>query len=321
MMELSVIVPVYNASSYIKRCIDSILRQTFQEFELIVVNDGSTDNSLDILRSILPQKENIKLYSQSNQGVSATRNYGISLSKGKYVTFIDSDDYIEPSFIETLLATISEEKYDLVMSGTSYRQDGLEIKTVTFSNDVWTTEELADKYNYIDSTTSIHGKLYKKEIIDKYNLKFDTSMSFAEDRDFNIEFIKHIHSAKNISYAGYIYCTDIPDSLSKKSYQYKFKNDCIYWDKVSSLNHSNEFNTYTANRLFHSIVDNINEMLNIYGLSKTLNIVNKDRRNLNGEIINKYISAIKAPKWQVYGIKYNIPLYCMIYSIRKTFSR
>lgn len=320
-MKISVIIPVYNSAIYLEKCIHSILNQTYQRFEVIAVNDGSTDNSLEKLQELLSNKSNSKIISQNNQGVSGARNTGIRHATGTYITFIDCDDYVAPHYLKTLIEETHKGKFDWILSGTSYIQNNNEIKVVTMTEDTWEQSELENKYHYIDYTTSIHGKLYKKEIIDKYNLRFNTSMSFAEDRDFNIEFIRHLKTAHNISYVGYTYCTDVPNSLSKKKYHYKFKNDCIYWNKVSMLNNdSQDFKNFVTNRLYNAIVDNINEMNKWLGLRQTLEIIQKDYSETNKRFIISNRKHIKAPTWQKNLVIHSIYLFCIFIYVKELFN-
>lgn len=297
-MEISVIVPLYNAECHIKQCIESLLNQSYKDYELVIINDGSTDNSLNIVNKLLKGRDNINIYTQENKGVSVARNVGISKATGKYITFIDSDDIVDKHYIETLHNAIDESNFDLIMSGSSYLSNGKITRKVTLADDTWSIKDLSTKFLYIDYTTSIHGKLYKKELIDKYNIKFNSKMSYAEDRDFNIEYIRHINKARNISYIGYYYNTDIAGSLSKKVYIDNLKNDCIYWGKVLKLYNDDNFNIYVANRIFHAIVDNISIMIKHFGWYKTFLIYKDSQKYINESHIKKYINNIEAPQWQ-----------------------
>ena len=99
---ISIIVPAYNASKYIEKCLNSILSQTYKNFEIIVVNDGSTDNTLDILKKCSEQSDKIKIVAQKNKGVSAARNNGLEHAKGQYIAFVDADDTLEQEFLERM---------------------------------------------------------------------------------------------------------------------------------------------------------------------------------------------------------------------------
>ena len=113
MADISIIVPIYNAEKYIEKCVDSLLNQTKKELEFILINDGSTDGTHDILKSYKDKR--IKYFKNKNQGIGKTRNFGIEKATGKYIIFIDSDDYIEPTACEELYNKAKEEKADVVV--------------------------------------------------------------------------------------------------------------------------------------------------------------------------------------------------------------
>lgn len=115
MAEISIIVPVYNTSKYVSACLDSLLAQTWQDFELIAVNDGSSDRSLTILNEYARTDKRIKVIDQKNQGIGAVRNLGIQLASGKYITFIDSDDTIDPHMLACLYQKAEEDHLDIVV--------------------------------------------------------------------------------------------------------------------------------------------------------------------------------------------------------------
>ena len=113
--KVSVIVPVYNVEKYLKRCLDSLINQTLKDIEIIVVNDGSTDNSLDILNKYAENDSRIKVIDKENSGVSDCRNIAMKQMKGKYIMFVDSDDWIDNNALEIMYTKIEEEKSDVVM--------------------------------------------------------------------------------------------------------------------------------------------------------------------------------------------------------------
>ena len=100
---VSIIVPVFNSEKYIEKCLKSLLAQTYKDLEILVIDDGSKDNSSDVVRQLQLDDQRIKLICQENQGVSSARNKGIEMSKGQYIVFVDSDDYVESNYVETLL--------------------------------------------------------------------------------------------------------------------------------------------------------------------------------------------------------------------------
>ena len=117
---ISIIVPIYNSSEYIQRCIDSILSQTLTNFELILINDGSTDNSIDVLKEYESKDSRIIVINKKNEGVSIARNTGIEMAKGEYIMFCDSDDYVHPQWCELLVDAIEKNIDSFVVC--SYRK-------------------------------------------------------------------------------------------------------------------------------------------------------------------------------------------------------
>ena len=124
---ISIVVPVYNAEKYIGTCINSVLEQTYNNFELLLINDGSKDNTLEVLKRY--EDARVKVYSFENQGAGKTRNKGIQLSKGKYITFIDADDYIDADYLEILHKEIQDN--DVLISG--YKKVSLEDHSLMYA--------------------------------------------------------------------------------------------------------------------------------------------------------------------------------------------
>ena len=115
MVKISVVIPVYNTQNYLNECIDSVLNQSFKDFEIICINDGSTDNSLSILSDYEVSDERIKVISQQNRGLGASRNEGLKLAQGEYVLFLDSDDYLTPDALEKLYNQAYANDLDLIL--------------------------------------------------------------------------------------------------------------------------------------------------------------------------------------------------------------
>ena len=125
---VSIIIPAYNAEKYIEQCIDSIISQTYKNIEVIIVNDGSTDNTLAICEKYAKEDKRIKIVKKKNEGVSKARNDGIKIATGKYIMFIDSDDYIDDDYIEIMHKNIVEKKADLVVSNYTRDKNGVKEK-------------------------------------------------------------------------------------------------------------------------------------------------------------------------------------------------
>lgn len=188
--KISIIIPVYNAENYIEECIQSILSQTYKNWELILIDDGSTDNSLCICKKYQNDLR-IKIISKKNGGVSETRNKGIDVATGKYITFIDSDDFVDANYCSLLLSFMKEE-ISMVVLGLRRLQNNGNIKVLPhrLKSGYYSFQELQDKI--IDDGTmsgfTLHSPcsiLYKKELISRNSLCFDSKIKYNEDGLFN----------------------------------------------------------------------------------------------------------------------------------------
>lgn len=186
---ISIIIPVYNAEKYINRCIKSIVNQSYQELEIIVVNDGSTDNSLSICETLATQDNRIKVISQDNGGVSKARNTGLRLTKGEYVMFLDSDDYMLPDMCKTMLDVLHSKQADCVICGIKEPEGGLWCpqRNIDYS----TLEDFKRDFIYQLNTELLSpcwNKIFKKQLIT--NL-FNEEISFGEDLIFDLEYLNN----------------------------------------------------------------------------------------------------------------------------------
>ncbi len=182
---VSIIIPVYNVEDFVEQCIDSILNQTYSNLEIIAVNDGSTDSSLKILENIKKKDSRVMIINQKNSGVSSARNAGIAKANGKYLVFVDADDFLARNFVDYMLELIKYNDSDFAYSVKNY----------------WTNEEKQEKKQYIrkidssmsvgillspDVTVGCWNKIYKKEFLEKNNLKFLSDLYYGEGLNFII---------------------------------------------------------------------------------------------------------------------------------------
>ena len=189
MSEISIIIPVYNKEQYVEVCLESIKKQSFTDYECIIIDDGSSDQSGNICDRISERDTRFKCIHITNQGVSHARNIGIDIASGKYITFIDSDDYIDEVYLENLHRCITENNVDIVISG--YRKvwdgiEGIEEHILPIEPGIYLWKNLIDSFAYIQKTTGVYGcctsKMLKKNLIE--NIVFDEKLCLAEDFDF-----------------------------------------------------------------------------------------------------------------------------------------
>lgn len=214
---ISVIVPVYNAEKTLRRCVESILSQTDQDFELLLVNDGSTDSSEAICNEYVEKKRRVILLNKVNGWVSSARNLGIDYASGDWLLFVDSDDYIEPD-------TLSRYKQSISASDVYYVQDyfinkpGLEWK-VSFprrKEKIYLADALAALMSrYHNSVGYIWHCLFNAKMVNDRHIRFNENLQFGEDAVFAFQYIQHMSKGMFIPYLSYHYCDDNPVSLTK----------------------------------------------------------------------------------------------------------
>lgn len=231
--KLSIILPVYNTEAYLEKCLDSILGNTFQDFELIIVNDGSPDNSEEIiLKYIEKYKDKIVYIKKENGGLSDARNAGLSMAKGEYISFIDSDDYIERNMYEEIFTKLKEASFDIVACDVNLVYENSEkIDTVSCGY----KESILDKEKIKESMTvfypTVWNKAYKREV-----LKDITFLKGVWYED--LEFMLRVYP--NINTIGVV---------KKPLYNYLQRKNSI---------------TYTHNDKLYDIINNMESVLKYY---------------------------------------------------------
>lgn len=223
---ISVLIPVYNSSEFLYDSIPTVLNQTFKDIELVIVDDGSTDNSLEILEDFAKKDGRIKIFTKENGGSASSRNMALKQASGKYIAFFDPDDYMSPNLLELAYDNITRNNTDMVMfKGDLFNEDGNIIENMGFNKldyDIKIKDYENFTFNYLDFKPWVlnrdfapWGKVYKKEFLDSYDdFVFDEGVAF-EDVPFHI---KAMLRAKDISFVNeflYHWRSDNPKSVSK----------------------------------------------------------------------------------------------------------
>lgn len=223
---VSIIIPIYNAEETLVECIDSVLKQTYNNIEIILINDGSNDRSGLICEELKAKDDRIKLIHQKNSGPSTARNVGVLSSKGLYLQFVDADDHIDLKMVETLLS-VYENEVDLVLCG--YYNNSIKSKEFIPDNEgSYTLTEFVGFFSELFKKTLIHSpgnKLYRASIIKDNDIEFSVKNKHGEDLMFNIEYLQHCKEVSLIKRPLYYYDTLInPLSLTKKYKENYFEN-------------------------------------------------------------------------------------------------
>jgi len=245
--KVSIIVPVYNAEKYLKRCVNSLQNQTLEDIEIILVDDSSTDSSLSICKKMAEEDLRIKVIHKVNGGAGLARNEALKIATGEYIGFADSDDFVEKEMFKTLYEKAVQYGSDLVMSGVlfvdgnMFSNKGERVRKTYFDEDTQfdTTEDLKKlRMGIVGSTPedsddskygmSIWKNLFKKEIIDKNSITFKSEREMlSEDALFMIDYISCIEKATGINEAFYNYCRN-EDSISKSYKKDRFEKSLVF---------------------------------------------------------------------------------------------
>ncbi|ALO47937.1 glycosyltransferase family 2 protein [Hoylesella enoeca] len=231
-IKISIIVPVYNAGSTIKRCIDSILHQTFSDFEVLLIDDGSNDNSGLLCNSYAKKDNRIHAYHKQNGGVSSARQWGIEHSQGDYTIHVDPDDWIEPLMLERLYQIALIENSDMVICDF-YENGKNKQKYLSQKPTSLNAKELL-----IDVLTHLHGsccnKLIRRECYQKYNVQFPLGINYCEDQYVIIALLQHPIKVSYLPEAFYHYENTDKNSLSRtyneRTYEYDLNVYRIFED-------------------------------------------------------------------------------------------
>lgn len=257
--KISIIIPVYKAEIYIHNCIESILAQTFKDFEVLLIDDGSPDKSGEICDKYAKLDCRVRVFHNENGGVSFTRQFGIDNARGEYTIHADPDDWVEPDMLEDLYAKAQEEDADMVMcdyfvnfkNEQQYRKSqpsALDHKTVL-------------KEMFLQLTCSCWNKLIRRSCYIKYGIKFDPELSYCEDLMFNSSLLLHDIRISYIPKAYYHYVQDAnPDSIIHSVYKYydevEYEYDMMLLKKFQNKFYGTIAETVSQSRISYYALNN-----------------------------------------------------------------
>lgn len=225
MPKFSIIIPVYNVEKYLDRCILSCINQTYKDFEIILINDGSKDNSGGICDKYAKKDSRIKVIHQENAGVSTARNVGLKNTSGEYIIFVDSDDFVELNMLEKLNNILDHNEADCII----YNLNNI------IENKFIYGEEVTNNMIKLIITEIVNfpwNKVYKKNIIEKYNIQFDKKIEIGEDLLFSITYISKIKKIYLLNEKLYNYVIENNNSLTAKYKENKYEQLMFVDDKL-----------------------------------------------------------------------------------------
>lgn len=312
---VSIVIPVYNVEKYLSECLSSLVNQTQKKFEVIIINDGSTDNSLAICKEFEPLLPNCKIIEQQNQGVSAARNLGIQHASGSYLYFMDSDDWLDIDFIETLANEIQKNDFDVFVFGfNKINASGTLINKILPRN-----ESIIEKSKNFESLfeclndglgLAVWDKVIKSSIVNEHKVRFEKIRN-AEDFVFSMEIFSKIQSLKIMPFSPYFYRIQIS---GKRNDNYDLpKNHILAMDKLMQLvnGHNNEntnkFISKTA-ALWFGVVNPLNiasfKKIDFGSKIELINITYKWQglKQVKSRVEKKYLTNNEKIAWTIFGL-------------------
>lgn len=276
---ISIIIPVYNTEKYLGRCINSVLASTYKNFEILLIDDGSKDRSLAICREYSDKDRRVRVFAQENQGVSAARNKGIEESRGEWIVFVDSDDFISSDFLAVIAENIDQGVDIILFDYCKYKRRlnaNIEDRFCNYISSInYCTEyrfsiiqkmlcakELTDNTN--TSLLSPWAKVYKKSLILENGIRFPTDIKIGEDRLFNLEYYFKIRNYMHISRTVY-YVTWRADSLSHCYQVDLIDNYHIFHRKLRKIMIEQGIFETLQDAYYDTVLANMTEIL-IYGI-------------------------------------------------------
>lgn len=281
---ISIIIPVYNVALYLRQCIESIINQE-GNIEIILVDDGSPDECPAICDEYAKIDNRIRVVHKHNGGVSSARNAGLDIARGEWIWFIDGDDYIEQNSLETIINAINQnQSLDLIQMGMKYLSED------KLSDNVIDNVFGLDKNSFLNKYISFHNHriLFRRDIIDNYNIRFTKGLKVSEDQEFQLKYMMFCKSPLQISLSPYIY-RQREGSVTHNSETYKRVVD----DTFTVLENLDSFILRNNIKVESWLDGRISRMVRtlLYSSSKINSIKKKDIKRKLNIIASKYENA------------------------------
>lgn len=295
--KISIIVPIYNTKDCLRNCVSTLLSQSYPHFELLLIDDGSTDGSAAICDEFKAKDNRVKVVHKANGGVSSARNCGLDLAQGDFVCFVDSDDWVEKDYLHDLVRFM-DGNVDFVLSDNMYVSGTRPYIPPVPQEVVGDVEILFSDYARLRSCYAPYGKLFRRSIIRQNGVHFETSIHCGEDRLFNFAYLCHVRQVAISPGINYYYCRR-KGSLTSKWYDfgqeyfayrksYELIKRMIQERKISNPN--------SIAKLYSVVCDFANRCINV--IYHTPNLGYKGRMELLGQLdvqlLGKYMFAINA---------------------------
>ena len=312
---ISVIVPIYNGEKYISKCLNNLLNQTYKKFEILLIDDGSIDNTKEICEKFTKKRPPfIKYFYKINGGTSSARNYGIERASGEYITFMDQDDYVEKNHIKNYFENLKD--YDWIMQGLINITEKNEIVKIYQVNQPIECRQKGciDKYlNSLSAFDWVNNKLYKKNIILKNNIAFYTPRIINEDRVFNIIYSIYVEKFLMLPSASYYWVENFNSQTHRYIHPIIFYREACVYDNFISQNIGKNLSKYSCKHAIRCFVHSLGLCI----ISQKHRINKIERVKLIKQTVLKLISSKALKKYPFYSV--NLILFYVYNYILKFF--
>lgn len=314
---ISIIVPIYNVEKYLNKCIESIVNQTYENIEIILIDDGSNDNSGIICDEYAKKDNRIIVVHKENGGVSSARNKGLKIAKGEWISFVDADDWIEQTFCQTLLNKVTQEQADIALCGYNRITDNRIEKINANNQEVFlnSNEYLVKSLNPQTGFGFCHMKLIKKEVLK--SISFNERIEVGEDALFNIQLSTYIKKAVFLKQPLYNY--RINNQSVVKRYDENYANKYLKSMKIieeyiwQEYNEENEENIEIKQNYYNFVAYHIMLIIVNYCYHHDNKMCNAQRKNMLKEVINNdlFIIGLKKSNYNNISLTRKITLYTL----------
>lgn len=296
--KISVIVPVYNVEKYLPRCIDSILAQTFTNFELLLIDDGSKDRSSEICNEYANKDSRIRFFHKDNGGVSSARNLGLENAEGEWICFVDSDDKVSSDYLKHMTNAINKEVMFII---SNYHKEKNSICAVKLYNVILHNKDIVRFFitNKVFALSAPYSKLYKSEVIRKYSLKFPVGIQMGEDAIFIMKYLNKVSCVTVIDKCDY-FVSETEGSLSSKYYSFEKEWECYKIWKSEMITFLTRFGHIYDNPIKVAWENRIGETFN-----RCLQCLYRQKTPITFLKKLKYLKSIPSPDIKEFSMYYN----------------
>jgi len=296
--KISIIIPCYNIETHLSKCVSSVINQTFSDFELLLLNDGSTDTTLQVCDKLKNIDSRIKVFTHPNKGVSYTRNRGIELAVGECIMFIDGDDYVKEDYLEYFIKAYKSSSWTLCGFINVKQNQLTENKYYSNLLELFPQRKI-EKIDFLKvlayySLSSPCAKIYDRKIIMDRHILFDKNITYQEDLVFNLEYVKYINEIRILDYFGYFYIEHTNSSTSR--FHKNFDHIELLYNSLHSMVVSSQDKLIVREFIFQTILRKISNIFHTNSKNSKIQKLNELKEIFNSEsfrYVEKFIFQSK----------------------------